>query len=52
MIVWILGRLVWKNYRLRQAGVLPDEWYWADLALFKRGYQVDPDNGGLRKAWE
>lgn len=33
---WMLRYLVWRNSRLRQAGRLPDEWYWADLDLWLR----------------
>jgi hypothetical protein len=26
----ILKPLIKRNYRLREEGLLPDEWYWAD----------------------
>jgi len=29
----ILYPLVYRNYRLRQEGKRPDEWYWADMNL-------------------
>lgn len=32
-----LQALVWWNYRQRERGVKPDEWYWADLLLIERG---------------
>lgn len=38
--MWILRYLVKKNYRLHQASHNPDEWYWADLELNCRGFQV------------
>lgn len=33
---WVLRYLVRRNWRLRQASRLLDEWYWADLELFHR----------------
>ncbi len=33
---WVLRYLVWRNNRLREAGRLPDKWYWADLELWSR----------------
>ncbi|KKN32325.1 hypothetical protein LCGC14_0814740 [marine sediment metagenome] len=35
---WLLRYLVWRNYRLRMAGRLPNGWYWADLELCLRKY--------------
>ena len=32
----VLRYLVWRNYRLREAGRLPDKWYWADIELWLR----------------
>ena len=34
--------LIMENYRLREAGALPDEWYWADRWALKYGFVVDP----------
>ena len=34
----ILYPLVYRNYRLRQEGKRPDEWYWADIKLMKWGF--------------
>lgn len=30
--------LTYRNYRLREAGKLPDEWYWADTLLARWGF--------------
>lgn len=38
-IVWLWALTV-SNYRKRQIGVLPDEWFWADAELFERGWYV------------
>ncbi len=38
---WVLRLLVQRNYRLRADGRVPDEWYWADLALLERGIGFD-----------
>lgn len=40
---WIIAKLilyplVYRNYRLRREGKLPDEWYWADAKLASWGY--------------
>lgn len=40
---WVLKYLVKRNMRLRQAGHLPDKWYWADLELFRRDITLCPD---------
>ena len=37
MPTWVLKLLTRRNYRLREAGVLPDKWYWADIELARRG---------------
>lgn len=34
----ILYPLVYSNYQLREAGKLPDTWYWADILLSKWGF--------------
>lgn len=34
----ILYPLVYRNYRLRQAGKRPDKWYWADIKLTAWGF--------------
>ena len=36
-----LHPLIERNYRLRAAGKLPDEWYWADQLGFGWGYTID-----------
>ena len=30
--------LTYENYRLRELGKLPDEWFWADVLLTKWGF--------------
>lgn len=42
-IVWlVLAPLIRRNQRLRAAGLLPDEWYWADRLAIKWGFLNDP----------
>ena len=41
-----LAALVRDNYAARARGELPDEWFWADEELLRRGYTVD-DTGAL-----
>jgi hypothetical protein len=36
----ILQPLILRNYRLREEGKLPDEWYWADHISARMGYFV------------
>lgn len=36
----ILKPLIKRNYKLRAKGILPDEWYWADLLAVEHGYYV------------
>ncbi len=36
----VLIPLVVRNYRLREQGELPDEWYWADQVLVSWGVFV------------
>lgn len=31
----ILQKLLINNYRLREKGMLPDKWYWADILYLK-----------------
>ncbi len=38
---WLLAVLTWRNHRLRERGLLPDEWYWADVELLRRGLTID-----------
>lgn len=38
-VLW-LRPLIKRNYKMRAAGVLPDEWYWADELAFDWGYIV------------
>ena len=35
---FMLSPLIRRNYRLRNSGVLPDEWYWADALALRWGY--------------
>ena len=37
---YVLKPLIKRNYRLRRAGLLPDEWYWAARIAAKMGYYV------------
>jgi hypothetical protein len=37
----VLKGLIIKNYRMRQQGLLPDEWYWADSLACRFGYFVE-----------
>jgi len=40
-IVWlVLAPLIRRNLRLRAAGRLPDEWYWADRIACRWGFYV------------
>ena len=46
---WIIAKLilyplVYKNYKLRQQGKLPDKWYWADVKLIRWGYLYRDNN--------
>ena len=36
--VFVLKRLVLRNYAAREAGLIQDGWYWADLELLRRGW--------------
>ncbi len=36
----VLKPLIKRNYRMRNAGLLPDEWYWADKIAVHYGYFV------------
>lgn len=40
---WILKYLVKRDWRLRQAGLRPDKWHWADHTLFLRDVYLCPD---------
>lgn len=40
IFVAVLKPLILRNYRLRAAGKLPDEWYWADHLAMRWGYFV------------
>lgn len=41
LIFWLYLRpLIKENYRLRMAGELPDEWFWADHLAYTWGYYV------------
>ena len=40
----ILYPLVYRNMRLREKGLLPDKWYWADIKLSSWGYLYRRDN--------
>ena len=37
----VLAPLIRRNYRLRELGELPDEWYWADRLAFSWGLAID-----------
>ena len=42
-VFWVVLRpLILRNYRLREQGKLPDEWYWADRRAFLWGYTIEP----------
>ncbi len=42
-IVWlVLAPLIRRNLCLRAAGLMPDEWYWADRLAIKWGFLNDP----------
>jgi len=36
----LLRPLIKRNYRLREQGLVADEWYWADRLAVKYGYFV------------
>ena len=40
---WLLIRLVKRNYWLRVAGHIRDEWYWADLEISRRDITLCPN---------
>ena len=41
VIYWLFLRpLIKRNYKLREQGLLPDEWYWADEMACNWGYFV------------
>lgn len=42
----ILVPLMRHNYAQRRAGLLPDEWYWADRLAISWGYYLDGDTPG------
>jgi len=37
----LLKCLVHRNLQLRKKGKLPDEWYWADVELMRRGSYIN-----------
>lgn len=39
-VALVLAPLVMRNYCLRAAGKLPDQWYWADRCLIRVGWVV------------
>jgi hypothetical protein len=39
-VVLPLAALTLRNYRLRQQGAAPDQWYWADALLWHIGFVV------------
>lgn len=43
-LTWPVALALWplvvRNYRLRLNGVLPDEFYWADMWLLRLGWTV------------
>ena len=49
---FILYPLVYRNYKLRQLGKLPDKWYWADVKLTQGGYLYRNNNKfNLTRKW-
>jgi len=36
--LFVLKRLVLRNYAAREAGLIQDGWYWADIELLRRGW--------------
>jgi hypothetical protein len=40
VFVVALRPLILRNCGLREAGLLPDEWYWADLMALRWGFTV------------
>lgn len=40
----VLLRLVLRDYRLREKGLGPDRWHWADMLLLRWGYAVGSDD--------
>ena len=45
----VLKPLIKRNFRLRERGVLPDKWYWADLLALKCGFRVSIHNKPVEK---
>lgn len=44
----ILKPLIFRNYRLRRSGLLPDRWHWADaVAVWWNYHSWGPDNLAL-----
>jgi len=39
-VALVLWPIVANDYRLREIGLRPDRWHWADKALVKCGYAV------------
>ena len=35
MLKLFMQKLITKNYKLREKGLLPDRWYWVDFLYFK-----------------
>lgn len=44
---FVLKPLIRRNYRLRERGMRPDEWYWADRLALSWGYAVAPIGGAM-----
>lgn len=36
----VLYPLIVRNFRKREAGLIPDEWYWADMVICWGGFGV------------
>ena len=38
IFILVLNPLISRNYKLREKGLLPDEWYWADKLATKYNF--------------
>jgi len=46
LFILALKPLILRNYKLRQQGLLNDEWYWFDLLATEWGFFVDVESNG------
>lgn len=50
--LFVLKRLILRNYAAREAGLIQDGWYWADLELVRRGWFIlENDKGFYFEKW-